>query len=211
MDDNYNNLVAYLHRLDVKFVESTNEKMLRFVCEVDNCDVSILIHFQDDNRIYFSSLIDLLIDDEHLTETLLLVNAFNDMLNDGGIILRKDRRIDYRISIPVLGNILSDSLWEAMLLRLFRIPNDVYPLFRDIVENNGRGLELFQSFFKEKEKEQNADVNQIILEVESTNASQVILDVENSEEVGFVTLSDIIKSRVNIQMDLDIESILKKN
>ena len=199
MDDNYNNFVAYLHRLDVKFVESPQEKMLRFVCEVDNCDVSILIHFQDDNRIYFSSLIDLLIDDQHLKEALLLVNAFNDMLNDGGLILRKDRRIDYRISIPILGNTLSDPFWEAMLLRLFRIPNDVYPLFRDIIENDGNGLDLFQSFFKEKEKEQNFDVHQTILEV------------ENIDDVEFVTLNDIIKSRISSNMDLDIESILKKN
>ena len=199
MDDNYNNFVAYLHRLDVKFVESPQEKMLRFVCEVDNCDVSILIHFQDDNRIYFSSLIDLLIDDQHLKEALLLVNAFNDMLNDGGLILRKDRRIDYRISIPILGNTLSDPFWEAMLLRLFRIPNDVYPLFRDIIENDGNGLDLFQSFFKEKEKEQNFDVHQTIVEV------------ENIDDVEFVTLNDIIKSRISSNMDLDIESILKKN
>ena len=199
MDDNYNNFVAYLHRLDVKFVESPQEKMLRFVCEVDNCDVSILIHFQDDNRIYFSSLIDLLIDDQHLKDALLLVNAFNDMLNDGGLILRKDRRIDYRISIPILGNTLSDPFWEAMLLRLFRIPNDVYPLFRDIIENDGNGLDLFQSFFKEKEKEQNFDVHQTIVEV------------ENIDDVEFVTLNDIIKSRISSNMDLDIESILKKN
>ncbi len=201
MDENYNNFVAYLHRLDVKFVESPQEKMLRFVCEVDNCDVSILIHFQDDNRIYFSSLIDLLIDDQHLKEALLLVNAFNDMLNDGGIVLRKDRRIDYRISIPVLGNILSDTFWEAMLLRLFRIPNDVYPLFNDIIENDGDGLVLFQNFFKEKEKEQNADINQTVLEIEN----------EEEDDVEFVSLSDIIKSRITSRMDLDIESILKKN
>ncbi len=199
MDDNYNNLVTYLHRLDVKFVESPKEQMLRFVCEVDNCDVSILIHFQDDNRIYFSSLIDIVIDDDHLTQALLLANAFNDMLNDGGIVLRKDRRIDYRISVPILGYKLNEPFWEAMLLRLFRIPNDVFPLFSSIIESNGNALELFQNFFCEKEKELNDDVKDTIIEV------------VKDDDIEFVSLKDILKSRASISMDMDVESILKKN
>ncbi len=199
MDDNYNNLVAYLHRLDVKFVESPKEQMLRFVCEVDNCDVSILIHFQDDNRIYFSSLIDIVIDDNHLTQALLLANAFNDMLNDGGIVLRKDRRIDYRISVPILGYKLNEPFWEAMLLRLFRIPNDVFPLFSSIIENNENALELFKRFFNEKENELNKE------------EQATIIEVDKDDDIEFVSLKDILKSRVSISMDLDMESILKKN
>lgn len=157
MDTNYKNFVAYLKANEIKFEDNEIVKLVRFGYNIDMGTIEIVVDFEHEKRIGFFSFLNMTVTESRKAEALELVNAFNESLNYGSIIISQTNQIVYKIMYTTFDNIIKDEQWAEIIFRLWSISRDIYPLFGRLIFTNENAKGLFEEFLRSKEKLRGVD------------------------------------------------------
>lgn len=154
MNTNYRNFLAYLDTNGIRYENNEGAKLVWFGYNIDIGTIEIVVDFEHEKRIGFFSFLNMNVTEGRMEDALKLVNAFNESLNYGCLIVSQTYQIIYKIMLTTLGTIITDEEWSEHIFRLWSISRDIYPLFGRLIFTNEEPQALFEEFIQSKEKQQ---------------------------------------------------------